>query len=231
MKYGAAIFDLFGTLVPSLWEGPYRASLREAAAAVGVDPEEFSRLWTDEDVAKLRATGAFPTAQACIENICRRLGALPSDEAVQRAAGVRIEYVRRSLSPRSDAVDTLKKLKAAGLKLGLMSVCSADTPPLWRQTPLAALFDEALLSCQVGLTKPDPRFYALACERLGMRPARCLYVGDGAGDELTGAKRAGMHPVLICTPDEEQIVMEREEARNFRGPKITALAQVLDLLD
>ena len=35
-----------------------------------------------------------------------------------------------------------------------------------------------------GLTKPEPRFYELACQRLGVKAGRCLYVGDGAGNEL-----------------------------------------------
>jgi ribosomal protein S18 acetylase RimI-like enzyme len=68
------------------------------------------------------------------------------------------------------------------------------------------------------------------CERLGVPPQRCLYVGDGDGQELTGAKRMGMDAVLICAPHEERIVMASQEARNWRGPKIAHIEELLTLI-
>ena len=118
----------------------------------------------------------------------------------------------------------------SAIGLGLMTVCSPDAARVWPELPLAALFDAALFSCKVGLGKPDPDFYALAFERLGIAPGGCLYVGDGAGNELTGAKRAGAHPVLICAPSEEATVMTRDEARNWTGPTIHQLSDVLTIV-
>ena len=231
MKYDAVIFDLFGTLVPGMPPETYEGSLRETAIAAGVDPDEFILCWLDDKMAVRRMTGYYSTQTDFIADVCRRLGHTPDDGAVGRAADVRAEFVRKWLTPRADAVGVLKRLKEKGLKLGLMSVCSADTPPLWPQTPLAPLFDAALLSCEVGLTKPDPRFYALACERLSVLPGRCLYVGDGAGDELTGALNAGMRAILICAPGEEEIVMARDDARNWQGSRIASLSEVPALVE
>ncbi len=80
------------------------------------------------------------------------------------------------------------------------------------------------------MTKPDPRFYALACVRLGVAASRCLYVGDGAGRELTGATKAGMRAVLICPPAEEAIIMKHADARDWRGPRIAAVSEALNLV-
>jgi putative hydrolase of the HAD superfamily len=230
MKYDAVIFDLFGTLVDNLRDGPYEQSIRQTGAAAGAEPEEFLRRWTDRRLTLRRTAGLFGTQAACIEHICREMGLAPADEDVRRAARVRSEFTRGCLLPRADAAETLRALRAAGLKLGLMSVCGPDTPKHWPGTPLAELFDEALFSPSVGLNKPDPQFYALACERLGVRPQRCLYVGDGASDELTGARRAGMAPVLICTPEEEQIVLARRDARRFADRRIASVREVLALV-
>ena len=230
MKYGAVIFDLFGTLVDNVQDGPYAASIRATAAAAGAEAEEFLRRWTDGQTALRRSAGQFGTQARCIEHICRQMGLSPDPDAVRRAARVRFEAVRAWLVCRPDAVDTLEGLRRIGLKLCLMSVCSPDTPILWPRTPLAPRFDEALFSCKVALNKPDPRFYALACERLDLQPRQCLYVGDGAGNELTGARRAGMDAVLICAPHEEDFVMAREEARNWTGPRIASPSEVLQLV-
>ncbi len=50
----------------------------------------------------------------------------------------------------------------------------------------------------IGLVKPDPAIYQLACQRLGVIPEDCRYVGDGGSNELTGADASGMRAVLIA---------------------------------
>ncbi len=62
----------------------------------------------------------------------------------------------------------------------------------------------ALLSCEVGLVKPDPAIYALCLEQLGLTGADCLYVGDGSGNELVGARDAGCHTLLFTGMIEDQ---------------------------
>jgi putative hydrolase of the HAD superfamily len=231
MRYDAVIFDLFGTLVPT-FEGPlYERCIREMAAAVGIAAADMERLWLEGQTVLRRSTGGYPSQAACIREICGRLGLTPTQEAVRRAVDARRRLVRRSLVPRPDAVDTLQRLGEAALKRGMMSVCSREVPELWPGTPMAPLVDAALFSCTEGLTKPDPRFYGRACERLGVPPRRCLYVGDGPGDELNGARRVGMDAVLICVPQEAHIILQRPEARDWDGPTVHALHEVLQRLD
>ena len=73
----------------------------------------------------------------------------------------------------------------------MISVCTEDVPQVWDETPLGGEFDATVFSCDVGVSKPDPRIYEIACERLEVEPAECLFVGDGANDELPGAERVG----------------------------------------
>src|SRR5262249_24491866 len=49
----------------------------------------------------------------------------------------------------------------------------------------------------VGIEKPDPRIFRIALERLGVPPARALYVGDILSVDARGARAAGMNFVLI----------------------------------
>jgi len=231
MKYDAVIFDLWGTLVDGLQESTYQDSLHRTAQAAGAPPADFIRIWRSDEVYFGRDTGRFATQADCIRHVCGMLGLTPDNEAIQRAADVRAEFTRTGMVPRPGTAEVLESLRARGLKLGLMTACSRNSVRFWPQTSLAGLFDAALFSCDVGLTKPDPRFYELACRRLDVSPDRCLYVGDGAGNELTGATEAGMTAVLICAPHEQDIVMARPEARNWSGVRITSLSEVPALVD
>jgi epoxide hydrolase-like predicted phosphatase len=57
------------------------------------------------------------------------------------------------------------------------------------------LVDEIVYSHECGMSKPDPRIYALACERLQADPAQVAFLDDS---ELcvAGARQAGIQAVL-----------------------------------
>ncbi len=80
---------------------------------------------------------------------------------------MRLERVKRVLVPRPDALPTLDELRRRGHLLGMISVCTEDVPQVWDETPLGGKFDATVFSCDVGVSKPDPRIYEIACERLG----------------------------------------------------------------
>jgi putative hydrolase of the HAD superfamily len=141
---------------------------------------------------------------------------------------LRLDATRPMLRPRPGAVDTLRELRRRGYRLGLITVCSDDVVDLWEETPFAGLFDSTVFSCAVGLRKPDPRIYRLALDELGVEAQDAIFVGDGANDELAGAERAGMRAVLIHREGEQP---PWDEVRDWRGPRITAIPQVLSLLD
>ncbi len=230
MKYDAVIFDLYGTLVDNFPREAFEPTVVEMAACVGVPLPDFKRLWSVE-TWPLRVVGHFPTTEANIEHICRTLE-VPVDEALlSRAAAIRLEASRLHLIPRDDAIETLMAIKAAGYKLGLISDCSLEVAHLWPDLPFASLIDVPLFSCTAKMRKPDPRLFLQACEQLAVAPERCLYIGDGGGRELTGARQAGMEAVLIRVPYEEVDELAREEAQQWNGPRVAAVKDVLALLD
>jgi putative hydrolase of the HAD superfamily len=68
-------------------------------------------------------------------------------------------------------------------------------------------------SAEVGLEKPDPRIFHAATERLGLPPSSCAYVGDIYEIDVEGARRAGLHPILIGDgPAREPVPRVRELA-------------------
>lgn len=63
-----------------------------------------------------------------------------------------------------------------------------------------ALFDEIIESSVVGVRKPEPRFYEIACERLGVDPSECVFLDD-LGINLKPAKAMGMQTIKVVDPD------------------------------
>jgi putative hydrolase of the HAD superfamily len=62
-----------------------------------------------------------------------------------------------------------------------------------------ALFDEVIESSKVGVRKPEPRFFELACERLGIEPGQAIYLDD-LGANLKPARAMGMRTIKVDDP-------------------------------
>ncbi len=214
----AVIFDLWGTLVPYPPAEMRRVADR-MAEIVGAPPAEFATAWAGEFAA--RAIGR--PLEESIEGICRTLGVEPRPEAISEAVAYRVGALGALFRPRADAVPTVEQLKARGLKLGLITDCTADVPEFWAASPLSPLVDATVFSAVEGMQKPDRRMYELACARLAVLPDRCLYIGDGNSDELNGAVSAGMRAVQLRPGD--------TDAPTWDGPGIPALAEVIELVD
>jgi 2-haloacid dehalogenase len=94
----------------------------------------------------------------------------------------------------------LHRLRAVGgLKLGLLSNANRGYSERFRARGVTDLFDDVVVSGDVGLAKPDPAVFRLAAERLGVAPAACLMIDDLA-QHLRGAATTGMRTHLFGPP-------------------------------
>lgn len=102
-----------------------------------------------------------------------------------------------ALSPiERDMRGLLILLRAGGrVKLGLLSNGGRGSGSFVRDTGVTALFHDTIFSADVGLAKPDPAVFRLACERLGVPPGDCLLVDDQAR-HVEGAREAGLRTHL-----------------------------------
>jgi putative hydrolase of the HAD superfamily len=217
MKFRAVIFDLWQTLVP--WDVDEANRFYDRMAdSVGAERGRFREVWLAGRPS--RETG--PIA----DQLRTLIAELEVDGDVEELIELRREWAKRTLVPRPDALETLAELRRRGHRLGLISVCSEDVPQVWDETALAGTLDETVFSCDVGISKPDPRIYQIACERLGVEPAECLFVGDGANDELLGAERAGMAAIQLRAPGEPLT----PEGEAWTGRSVEHLGEVLELV-
>jgi len=63
-----------------------------------------------------------------------------------------------------------------------------------------ALFDAVIESSKIGVRKPDPRFYQLACAQLDIQPNEAVFLDD-LGINLKPARALGMTTIKVVDPD------------------------------
>ncbi len=228
MSIQAVIFDFFGTLVGDFVAstGPMTPDL---ATALKAPHQQFAELW--RKTSNLRIDGTFQSIEAALAHVCAGIGVQPSREELVQAVEIRLNQIRHMLLPKPDAIPTLRQLRRQGYTIGLLSNCSTEIPLLWPDSPLAELIDSVVFSSRERLRKPDPRIFALACERLGKTPQQCLYVADGENHELTAAASIGLRPVLVRNLSADLRKELFREAREWQGLAVSSLSQLLNIID
>ncbi len=120
-----------------------------------------------------------------------------------RAEALRLTWERqRSESflwgvPAEGAREALDALAPTGLRLACVSNADGRAERILESCGVREGLEFVIDSHVVGIEKPDARIFALALDRLGVAPARALYVGDIRSVDAAGAAAAGMQFVLI----------------------------------
>jgi 2-haloacid dehalogenase len=84
-------------------------------------------------------------------------------------------------------IEILKQLKRAGYPLYGLSNWSAETFPFAREKyDFFDLFDDFVISGEVGHVKPDPEIFHIMLEKIGKPAEECLFIDDS----LTNIKQA-----------------------------------------
>ena len=106
----------------------------------------------------------------------------------------------RAWTPFDDTVPTLEALRARGLRLAVVSNWDSRLRGILRDRELTAHFDHVIISAEVGWRKPHPEIFRRALALLGVAPGEALHVGDSVGDDVEGARAAGV-PVALLDRD------------------------------
>lgn len=98
--------------------------------------------------------------------------------------------------PSPGALDCLRQLKEAGIRLGIGTDMTAD----WQYIKLErlgmlSLFDFMVTSEEVTSEKPTEKFFRLCLEKAACPAQQCAFVGDSLKKDVGGARQAGMFPI------------------------------------
>ena len=181
--YQAILFDLDNTLYDydAYWAQRLRRALHPVCQH---DPRHDEAALVAQAMA-----GKVYTAQWL--DFLRRAGV--DDPAIQAASLAQYQintYEALVLYPgTADVLIALRRYAALGL---ITNGPVRSQRPKIAQFALEQYMDVLIVSEEVGLAKPAPAIFHLALERLGVSPARALYVGDSLEHDLRGASAAGL---------------------------------------
>lgn len=117
---------------------------------------------------------------------------------------------------REDMVGAVRELRRH-MKVGCITnnVARDDDSP--SPVALAELFDVVIESSKVGLRKPDPRIYQLACRELEAEPEEAVFLDD-FGVNLKAARALGMVTIKVDETDSGLRELERVVGLSLRPP-------------
>ena len=190
----AVLFDFGGVLTTSPFEA-FASYERERGL-----PEGFLR--------QVNATNPDDNAWARLERGQLSVAGFDDAFATEAAmAGHRVpgtdilDLLAGELRPAM--INAIATIRATGrFSTGLLTNNAAplvDSFPGW--DTLADQFDVVVESSRIGVRKPDPRFYDVALEGLGITPSEAVFLDD-LGVNLKPARAMGMATIKVTNPDE-----------------------------
>lgn len=191
MNYKAICFDLFDTLI-GFDENIYRLYHDQIALHLELSKTEFILAWkrTESDAF----SGVFPTTFMRCKSVLERLD-ISSIQKLSLFYNLELQAMKKSVKNVEGIKQLLLLLSKKRIKLGLISNASCAGPDIITASGLASFFLEMVFSFAEGVRKPDPLIYQLATDRLKVKPEETVFIGDGASNELDGARKAGLRAI------------------------------------
>jgi putative hydrolase of the HAD superfamily len=88
------------------------------------------------------------------------------------------------------------------------------------------VFDVILMIDDVGALKPDPRFFSMALEQLGVDRSECVLVGDSLKNDVAGAKDFGLAVIWVNSSG-----LPAPETNHTPDAEVANLEELLELLN
>lgn len=196
----AVLFDFGGVITTSPFEAFARYELE-----VGLPPDSIRKINStnpdDNAWAKMeRSEVTLPEFCELFEAEAKSIGLELSGEKVLGclSGNVRPQMVR--------ALEILKERMPIGcitnnMKSGHGSGMSRTEDQAATIAQIMTMFEVVIESAKVGIRKPDPRIYEMACSELGVDPNDCAYLDD-LGINCKPAAHLGMTAIKVIDPDE-----------------------------
>ncbi|MGI5164921.1 HAD family hydrolase [Spirillospora sp. CA-253888] len=99
--------------------------------------------------------------------------------------------------PVEPMYEALRECRAAGTRTALLSNSWGNDYP---RDLFADLFDAVVISCEVGMRKPDERIFRHTVDLLGLAPADCVFIDD-IEHNVRAAEAVGMRGILHTAPE------------------------------
>ena len=175
-----------------------------------------------------RGRGLHGSVAGDVKALADACGRPLQGEALVRLSDELVDFMRGAVRYYDEVVPTLRAWRASGFRVAVISNCDHVTRPVIDQLGLEREVDAVLLSCELGLRKPEAALYEEGLRRLDARVEDGLFVDDQP-DYLEGADRLGLLALQITRPPTDGRDM-REPPPPTRFPVVSDLREVDALL-
>ncbi len=199
----AALFDLDGTLVDSMWM--WKA----------IDIEYLGRYQIElpEDLAQCIEGMSFTETAVYMKKRFQ----IPEEVETMKAAWNEMAHDKYAFEVplKAGAYEFLKRLKERGIRLAIATSNSRElAETVLRAHRILDWFDAVVTGCEVKNGKPAPDVYLTAAKLVGVKPEECLVFEDVPQGILAG-KRAGMTVYAIEDPYSADLTGEKQRLADY----------------
>jgi putative hydrolase of the HAD superfamily len=189
MSIKAVIFDLGGVVLDS----PL-AVFAAYEQELGLPAHTLNRAIVDAGHA-----GAWARLERGELSMKQFIAAFDAELAVARvmiSAEALMTKVADNTALRPAMVSAIRTIRSAGLKVAALTNNWVSEDQTQKMDALRREFDAFVESTRVGLRKPDPRIYELACDLLAVDPSEAVFLDD-IGTNLKAARTLGMTTIKV----------------------------------
>jgi epoxide hydrolase-like predicted phosphatase len=191
----AVLFDFSGVLTTSPWPAMSAAANGDLTLLVGPYHEDTDHPWHRLERGEITIDEWTAAVQALATEAGATLDFAP------------LSALLDTLAVHDAVVERVRLLRAEGYRTALVTNNVREGSSRWRaMLPVDELFDVVVDSSAVGMRKPNPAIFRHSLDLLGgVEPERAVFLDDVEGN-LVGARRAGLHTILVPDPPEPALV-------------------------
>jgi len=188
------VFDLYDTLITVRPEARSDARV-EMCRLSGISEQEMEQYW--EQTREDSNGGRIASTKDRFMRILEIAGKDAHEEIASQLSAIEHRLLREDIEYCSHAAETLRTLAERGYRLAILTNCSASVISAISGSGITRYAALLRLSFEMGELKPTPTVYQDVVAALASMASRCVFVGDGANDEMEGAREAGLKTVLL----------------------------------
>ncbi len=186
----AVLFDFAGVLTSSPWTAMTAAGGGNLELLIGSYEEDTDHPWHQVE----RGEMAIADWAVAVSETGRTQGVEIDFAPLQAMLG--------EMTLNDQVIGRVRSLRDEGYRTGLITNNVREGSATWRaMLPLDELFEVVVDSSEVGMRKPSPAIFHHTLELLGgVAAEQAVFLDDSPGN-VEGARRAGLHAILVDDPD------------------------------
>ena len=208
----AIMIDFWGTIIEN---GVFPSPIRQSQRIMKIDMPFSEYVVRFEEAFMVQK---FESLTEAFNNVSDEFGITLQNWQLDKLIGLWNKN-RLLARPYVETKDVLEDLKKEYRLILIADTDSVSVSSILEKYDMKKLFDDVILSCDVGVVKTNPRMFELALERNNLVKEDVVMVGDSLESDVHSALAAGIVPILI----------DRQDKREFEN-KIMDLTQLKETI-